>query len=218
MVAVSSSNAQATLVGSSYVSDMKEPTNVPRTVEELFELYREKGDQRYGESITQSEHALQCAALARADGASDVLVVAALFHDVGHLVADVQNDLDFVLDEDDDDHEALGARVISPLFGPAVARPVSLHVTAKRWRCAREPQYFERLSAASRATLRAQGGPLSDEECERFEEHPGFVDALSLRTWDDEAKLEDVHVGTFDDYVDVVTSLAAAWSPIRPSR
>ena len=67
----------------------------PNTVEELFALYAEKGDEHYGESITQTEHALQCAALARRDGASDALIVAALFHDVGHLVADVKDDADF---------------------------------------------------------------------------------------------------------------------------
>ena len=192
--------------------------NVPRSIDELFALYEEKGDEPYGESITQNEHALQCAALAKADGASDELIIAALFHDVGHLVVDVQNDPEFVLDEDDDDHEAIGARVLSPLLGPAVARPVSLHVTAKRWRCAREPEYVERLSPASRATLRAQGGPLTDEECERFEEHPGFADALALRTWDDEGKVEGLKVGTFNDYVDAVNSLAAAWSPRRLAR
>jgi phosphonate degradation associated HDIG domain protein len=189
--------------------------NIPRSVEELFALYQEKGDEPYGESITQNEHALQCAALAKADGASDELVIAALFHDVGHLVVDVQNDPDFVLDEDDDDHEAIGAKVLSPLLGPAVARPVALHVTAKRWRCAREPEYFDRLSPASRATLRAQGGPLTDEECARFEEQPGFDDALALRTWDDEGKVEGLEVGAFRDYVDAVTLLAAAWSPER---
>ena len=40
-----------------------------------------------------------------------------------------------------------------------------------------------------------KGGPLSDEECERFEEHPGFDDALNLRTWDDEGKVEGLDVG-----------------------
>lgn len=187
--------------------------NVPHSVDELFALYEEKGNEPYGESITQNEHALQCAALAKAAGAREELIIAALFHDVGHLVAEVQNDPDFVLDEDDDDHEAIGARVLSPLLGPAVARPVALHVTAKRWRCAREPHYFDQLSPASRATLRAQGGPLTDEECERFEEQPGFADALALRTWDDEGKVEGLEVGTFSDYVDAVNSLAAAWSP-----
>jgi [1-hydroxy-2-(trimethylamino)ethyl]phosphonate dioxygenase len=184
----------------------------PVSTSDLFELYESKGHEPYGESITQIEHALQCAALARDENASDAMVVAALFHDVGHLVVAVQNGLDFAMDEVDDDHERVGARVLAPLFGPAVAQPVSLHVTAKRWRCTREPAYYDRLSEASKLTLKAQGGLLSDDECLRFEEHPGFPDALSLRTWDDEGKIVGLEVGTLDDYVGIVNSLAAAWS------
>lgn len=187
----------------------------PTTVEELFALYEEKGDEPYGESITQNQHALQCAALARRAGASDELVVAALFHDVGHLAADVMNDAGFVLEVDDDDHEEIGAQILAPLFGPDVAGPVALHVTAKRWRCARDPDYLDRLSPASRATLTAQGGPLEEAACARFEAHPRFGEALALRTWDDEGKVEGLDVGTLSDYASMVSSLAADWSRER---
>lgn len=192
--------------------------NAPDTVDELFQLYEAKGDDLYGEALTQIEHALQSAALATGEGASDQMVLAALFHDVGHLVVEVQNAEGFVLDEDDDDHEAIGARILSRLFGPAVARPVSLHVTAKRWRCTRETNYIDQLSDASRATLKAQGGLLSDDECLRFEEHPGFPDALALRSWDDEAKVAGKDVGSLDDYVELANSLAASWSRERRAR
>jgi phosphonate degradation associated HDIG domain protein len=184
---------------------MSDPTNV----DDLFELYEARGDQSYGESITQTEHALQCAALARNAGASEALMVAALFHDVGHLALDVQGTPGFDLSRDDDDHEARGARLLTRLFGPSVAQPVALHVVAKRWRCTREPDYHERLSGASRATLIAQGGLLSDEECQRFERHPGFEDAVALRTWDDWGKVEDLDVGALRDWEPLVRSLAA---------
>jgi predicted HD phosphohydrolase len=192
--------------------------NTPTTTTQLLALYAERGNEPYGEAITQTEHALQCAALARAEGASDAMIAAALFHDVGHLVVGVQNEADFKMDEDDDDHEAIGARVLAPLFGPSVAGPVALHVTAKRWRCSTDPGYYDRLSEASKMTLKAQGELLSDEECLRFEEHPGFPDALALRTWDDEGKIEDLDVGTLDDYVGLVNSLAEAWSRGRHAR
>jgi predicted HD phosphohydrolase len=182
----------------------------PTTVEELFELYEARGHQHYGEFITQIEHALQCAALARSAGAGDELVIATLFHDVGHLVADVQGSERFKLDEDDDDHEALGARILSPLLGIAVAQPVALHVTAKRWRCTRDSLYHEILSPASQATLKAQGGLLNEDECVRFESHPGFLDALALRTWDDSGKTPGLDVGNLRDYEELVTRLAAA--------
>ena len=160
----------------------------PGNVDELLALYEEKGSESYGEQVTTMMHAVQCAQLAKDDGASDELVAAALLHDVGHLVADQQGHPGFSLEENNDDHEAIGARILSPLFGPKVAQPVALHVTAKRWRCTREPSYYEDLSPTSKATLKAQGGLLSEEECQRFEAHPGFKDSLRLRTWDDLGK------------------------------
>jgi phosphonate degradation associated HDIG domain protein len=179
----------------------------PMTVDDLFDLYESRGDQSYGESITQNEHALQCAALARDARATDALIVAALFHDVGHLVVDVQGDPDFDLATGDDDHEALGARILAPLFGSRVAQPVAMHVTAKRWRCTREPDYHDRLSSASRATLIAQGGLLNETECQRFEQHPGFDDAVTLRTWDDVGKVEGLVVGELRAWEPLVRSL-----------
>jgi len=184
--------------------------NRPSTAEEVLALYEQRGHRYYGEAVTQVDHALQCAALARRDGARDELIVAALLHDVGHLVVDVQSDRYDELSEIDDEHEALGARILAPIFGPGVAQPVALHVTAKRWRCAREPEYYDRLSSASQATLRAQGGILSETECERFEEHPGFREALWLRAWDDTGKIAGLETGTIADWVDLVRSVAAA--------
>ena len=181
----------------------------PTTVDELFELYERLGDQTYGESITQNEHALQCAALARDARASAALTVAALFHDVGHLALGVQREPGFDLESQDDDHEARGARILAHLFGPSVAQSVAMHVLAKRWRCTREPDYRDRLSSASRATLVAQGGLLSEAECQRFERHPGFHDALALRTWDDAGKVEGIEVGTLRDWEPLVRSLPA---------
>jgi phosphonate degradation associated HDIG domain protein len=200
---------------------VRDPGHAGSTVSDLdglVALYETRGREPYGEALTQTQHALQCAALARRAGASDALVVAALFHDVGHLVADLQNDAAFTLAERDDDHELIGARVLAPLFGPAVALPVSLHVTAKRWRCTREPHYFDLLSAASRHTLVAQGGPLSEGQCRRFEAHPGFHAALDLRSWDDQGKIEGLDVGAMSDYEELITTTAAAWSRGRLER
>jgi phosphonate degradation associated HDIG domain protein len=158
------------------------------SVDDLYELFAARGDESYGEDVTSLMHALQCAHLARLDGATDELVLAALLHDVGHLVVDTQGGAREDLEVDDDDHEAVGGRILAKLFGSAVAQPVALHVTAKRWRCTVEPAYHETLSDTSRATLKAQGGLLDAAACQRFEAHPGFQAALQLRTWDDLAK------------------------------
>jgi len=185
-------------------------TELPTTVGELVALYEQGGDAHYGEDVTQLSHALQCAALATKAGASDALVAAALLHDVGHMIAEVQGDLRFDYEHDDDDHEALGARVLAPIFGPAVAKPVALHVTAKRWRCTVEPSYYETLSATSKATLIAQGGLLDEAACRRFEAHPGFADAVLLRSFDDAGKQTDLQLLSLDHYVQLLESLALA--------
>ena len=56
------------------------------SIADVLALFERFGDDTYGEDVTQTEHALQCAAIAEADGASEALIVAALLHDVGHLV------------------------------------------------------------------------------------------------------------------------------------
>lgn len=179
------------------------------SIDDLFDLFAQRGAEAYGERVTSLEHSLQCAHLARQAGATDSLVAAALLHDVGHLVADVQGSARFNLAVDDDDHELVGGRVLARLFGPDVAQPVALHVTAKRWRCTVEPTYHDTLSATSRATLRAQGGLLSDAGCRRFEAHPGFANALALRDWDDLAKEMDVDCPDLSSYRPLLVALAS---------
>ena len=159
--------------------------------------------------MTQLQHALQCAELASKDGADDELVAAALLHDVGHLVFGVHPP-GWRDDVDDDAHEASGARVLAAVLGPKVAAPVALHVTAKRWRCTVEPAYLDALSATSRATLAAQGGPLDAASCARFEAHPAFDRAVALRGWDDGAKVPGRTPGDLVEYAPLLTRLAAA--------
>ncbi len=177
------------------------------SIDDIFSLYESKGNEAYGERVTSLEHSLQCAHLAQKAGADDELVIASLLHDIGHLVADVQGNERFDMEVDDDDHEAVGARLLSPLFGPKVSQPVSLHVTAKRWRCTVEPSYHDGLSDTSKATLKAQGGLMNDEERLRFEQHPGFQRALDLRSWDDLAKEMEVDCPPLESYRNLMIRL-----------
>ena len=181
----------------------------PTSLEELFELFERQGHRTYGEDVTGLERALQCAALAFADGANQELIAAALFHDVGwFLIDDESPDAGVVVN---DDHARLGARILSPLFGPVVAQPIALHVVAKRWRCTIDPDYFDELSRASQTTFVAQGGPLNTDERERFEAHPGFVTAMALRSWDDRAKFPGLVVPGLDHYRPMAYEIALRW-------
>ena len=169
-------------------------------VEDVLALFAKYGDDTYGEDVTQNEHALQCAALAEADGAREALIIAALLHDIGHLVH--LDETGTVADANvaDDVHEATGARVLARVFGPAITGPIALHVTAKRYRCAIEPDYFDGLSAASVLSLSIQGGPLNDAACATFAAHPAAQEAIRLRGYDDCGKLNDLEVPAWEYY------------------
>jgi phosphonate degradation associated HDIG domain protein len=176
------------------------------SVEEVFALFDRHGEVYYGEDINQNQHAVQCAELARREGASDQLVIATLLHDIGHLL---HLDIGLVHDQDvDDDHEATGAKYLAKVFPPEVTRAIAMHVTAKRYRCSVEPEYFDTLTEASVLSLAVQGGPLTAEEAERFERNPGSKDALALRDWDDRGKSVELLNQKPRDYFEMALSVA----------
>ena len=144
-----------------------------------------------GEEVTMIQHQLQAAALAKAAGQSDALVVAALLHDVGHIVGGDDGELDAgeAMDAElDAHHDSIGARWLSRWFAPDVTEPVRWHVAAKRFLVATEPDYTAKLSEASVHTLRLQGGPMTPHEVHEFARLAHAPDALALRRHDEAAK------------------------------
>ena len=171
------------------------------TVSDVLTLFDRFGRDHYDEEISQLDHALQTAALAAADGATEELVVAALLHDVGHLL-ELQAGGSFQGEQEvDHGHEARGARWLGPLFPPSVTGPIALHVAAKRYRCAIDTAYHDGLSAGSAASLVLQGGPMSPDEVAAFEQRPTHQDAVRLRGWDDGGKVDGLAIPTLDTYV-----------------
>ncbi len=163
----------------------------PDPIEMLAGLIDGKGERRYGlHDINQRAHALQAALLAEQAGCSAALVTAALLHDIGHMVHDLgDNPAEAGID---DRHEALGHDFLVQYFGPDVTEPVRLHVAAKRYLCAVEPDYFGRLSSDSVLSLRLQGGPMSEAEVAAFRALPHAEAAVQLRRFDEQAKVRDL--------------------------
>ena len=158
-----------------------------RAIERAFDSA--EGMAYLGEDVTMNQHQLQAGALA--DGCHDALVVAALLHDIGHVLGREEGELDAsaaLADERDAHHDAAGARWLSRWFGPDVTEPVRLHVAAKRYLVATERDYAAKLSEASVHTLRLQGGPMSVPEASEFERLPYAHDAVALRRFDEAAK------------------------------
>ena len=165
----------------------------------VVRLFAAGGEAAYfGEAVSQTAHALQSANLAERAGAADALIVAALLHDVGHLLHGLPEDI--AERGIDGRHEQGGADWLARHFGPAVSEPVRLHVAAKRYLCAVEPAYLAGLSPASRRSLELQGGPFDAAGVRAFEAEPYFRDAVRLRRWDDEAKVPGLAVPGLDHY------------------
>jgi [1-hydroxy-2-(trimethylamino)ethyl]phosphonate dioxygenase len=185
-----------------YPEDQSRPTEgaiAMDIADEVMALFEVGGGAAYfGEPVSQLEHALQCASLAEQAGAENSLVVAALLHDVGHLLHGKGEDI--AERGTDAQHEEMGYAWLAKRFGLAVAEPVRLHVAAKRYLCATDTEYSGRLSPASQLSLSLQGGPFTREECGEFESSPYFSAAIRLRRWDDEAKIPALEVSQLEHY------------------
>ncbi|MBR8828155.1 MAG: HD domain-containing protein [Gomphosphaeria aponina SAG 52.96 = DSM 107014] len=156
--------------------------------QEIFEMLAHKGEQQYGgEGVTQLEHALQCAMLAEKAQANPALITACLFHDLGHLMHNLGENI--AADGIDDRHEYRGLEILSKLFLPQVTEPIRLHVEAKRYLCAVNTKYYETLSSASKKSLELQGGVFTLKQAEQFQQSPYASDAIKLRIWDEQAKI-----------------------------
>jgi phosphonate degradation associated HDIG domain protein len=176
-------------------------------VAKLFDYLEAKGSGSYFDSeVTQLEHALQSANLARQARACDALVAAALLHDIGHLLLDEQKRQPNFLSADLR-HEAVGAELLAHWFTPAVTAPVALHVSAKRYLVAVDPAYRNSLSTASEQSLLAQGGPFSSEEAEQFARLAFAEDAVCLRRCDDLAKISAKVVPPLREYAGMIAGL-----------
>ena len=181
---------------------------------EVVEIYTLRATKQYGLSdVNQQQHALQSAALAEQQGEPAALIVAALVHDIGHMVHDLGEDP--ATAGIDDLHEELGASWLAGRFGPDVTEPVRLHVPAKRYLCAIDAGYFGKLSENSVRSLALQGGPMSPAQVRDFERLPHAAAAVRLRRIDEAAKdprAETPPVEHFVRYIDMLLAKPTAQS------
>lgn len=161
-----------------------------------------------GEAVTQAQHALQCAHSAESSGASDTLITAALLHDIGHMID--KDDERLALNGVDARHERQGAEFLQASFPPSVSEPVRLHVAAKAFLCAIDPEYHGGLSPVSRRSLELQGGTMREADADAFRKLPFAEDAVLLRRWDDRAKEVGRETPTLEHFLAIAAKTVTA--------
>lgn len=168
---------------------------------DIIELYKKHGSNEYaGEKVTQLEHMVQAAALAKQGGYDDEMILAAFLHDVGHIcaasyAANTMGSFGIV------NHEKIGGQYLRNRgFSERVARLVENHVSAKRYLTFKYPEYYEGLSEASKKTLEYQGGMMNPDEAALFESDLLCEDFIEMRRWDELAKEEGKALSLAFDY------------------
>ncbi|KAL0136295.1 hypothetical protein V8B55DRAFT_1538145 [Mucor lusitanicus] len=170
-----------------------------KIVDVVFQVLIDGSKQDYiGEKISQLEHSLQAAASAREANADEEPFWLLFLHDIGQFAtsadqkqmlcdASTLTDLDptAALDGGGDKkqisvgvtgHERIGAEYLDRLgFSSKVSTLVESHVPT--------------LSAASKLSLKYQGGPYTQEQLK-----------VQLRQWDDAAKVVDLKVPDLESY------------------
>src|SRR5687768_9280183 len=81
----------------------------------VIDLYKKYGNADYiGEPVSQIEHMVQCAMIAEKEGYDDEIILAALFHDIGHFCEHFMK-VEQMAAYGVVDHEALGADFLKEL-------------------------------------------------------------------------------------------------------
>ena len=174
--------------------------NIVAFLQDIFD--RRGGEEYLGEPVTMAEHMLQGAHLAELAGEPEATIVAALLHDIGHFTSEFGT---FSMNDTEDRfHEEAGATVLQPFFPTIVTDCVQHHVSAKRYLCATNPEYFQQLSDASVHSLNLQGGPMSPSEVQTFEQQENLQEIVRVRHFDDAGKTANVKTNSFTDYAPMV--------------
>lgn len=177
--------------------------NIVSFLEDIFE--RRGGEEYLGEPVTMAEHMLQGATIAERNGQSELIIVAALLHDIGHFTSEFGT---FSMDDTEDRfHEDAGADVLQDYFPTLVTDCVRYHVAAKRYLCATRPFYFDKLSKASVHSLNLQGGAMSDDEVTEFEKNPNLKEIIAVRFLDDAGKYADMETPAFSHFSHMVQKI-----------
>ena len=180
--------------------------NAKNIVDFIGSIFEKRGDEEYlGEPVTMGQHMLQGAAMAEQSREPDEIIIGTLLHDIGHFTSEFGT---FSMEDTEDRyHEDAGAAVLEEFFPKVITDCCRHHVAAKRYLCATDPEYFQKLSTASIHSLNLQGGPMCEAEIKDFEKNPNLKKILKVRLYDDAGKIPDMVTPSFWHFAPLVQKM-----------
>ena len=180
--------------------------NATNIVDFIGSIFEKRGDEEYlGEPVTMGQHMLQGATMAEKSREPDEIIIGTLLHDIGHFTSEFGT---FSMEDTEDRyHEDAGAAVLEQFFPKVITDCCRHHVAAKRYLCATDPEYFQKLSTASVHSLNLQGGPMSEAELKDFEKNPNLKKILKVRLYDDAGKIPDMVTPSFWHFAPLVQKM-----------
>jgi predicted HD phosphohydrolase len=185
--------------------------NATNIVDFIGSIFEKRGDEEYlGEPVTMGQHMLQGATMAEKSREPDEIIIGTLLHDIGHFTSEFGT---FSMEDTEDRyHEDAGAAVLEQFFPKVITDCCRHHVAAKRYLCATDPGYFQKLSTASIHSLNLQGGPMSEAELKDFEKNPNLKKILKVRLYDDAGKIPDMITPSFWHFAPLVQKMVDSHS------
>ena len=180
--------------------------NAKNIVDFIGSIFEKRGDEEYlGEPVTMGQHMLQGATMAEQSREPDEIIIGTLLHDIGHFTSEFGT---FSMEDTEDRyHEDAGAAVLEQFFPKVITDCCRHHVAAKRYLCATDPEYFQKLSTASIHSLNLQGGPMCEAEIKDFEKNPNLKKILKVRLYDDAGKIPDMVTPSFWHFAPLVQKM-----------
>ncbi len=185
--------------------------NATNIVDFIGSIFEKRGDEEYlGEPVTMGQHMLQGATMAEKSREPDEIIIGTLLHDIGHFTSEFGT---FSMEDTEDRyHEDAGAAVLEQFFPKVITDCCRHHVAAKRYLCATDPKYFQKLSTASIHSLNLQGGPMSEAELKDFEKNPNLKKILKVRLYDDAGKIPNMITPSFWHFAPLVQKMVDSHS------
>ena len=169
-------------------------------VDNILNMYKEKGHQKYDSHITHLEHALQTTEFAIINKEKEEFQLACFLHDIGHLILDEHNTNKSFLDKDLK-HETIAFQYLSKYFSDNITLPIMYHVLAKRYLCSINNTYYENLSDASKKSFIIQGGKLDNDILNTLTNNNKFLDAVKMRKYEDQSKKDNLKISIDLNYI-----------------